>query len=192
MNDVDREGTRHPVPCCVPHSARAGECQTRRCSSEMSLVLSVHGQSCTGVPPEMCRHYTEDYCDPLSTGQPGINVARGIISPLLRRETSVWVWTAAESVFYMVLSLERQHPACLGCVHQGVVWELKLNTARSPKSTVPWSGLPSRRDGHIEVNPAKATKPAVGGEADRAGAVQSGEHKAQGDLICVYKHLMGQ
>lgn len=34
-------------------------------------------------------------------------------------------------------------------------------------------------------------KPDIRGEADRAGAVQSGEHKAQQDLIHVYKHLRG-
>lgn len=28
-------------------------------------------------------------------------------------------------------------------------------------------------------------------EAERAGAVQCGEEKAQGDLICVYKYLTG-
>ena len=42
------------------------------------------------------------------------------------------------------------------------------------------------------MSPAKATKPDTGGEVDRAGAVQSGEHKAQGDLIRVYKYVMGE
>jgi len=67
-----------------------------------------------------------------------------------------------------------------------------MSIARSPKSTVPRSGLRSRRDGRIEVGPAKAKKPDVGGEADRSGAVQSGEHKAQHDLIYVYQHVMGE
>jgi len=68
----------------------------------------------------MCRHYTEDYCDPLSRGHPGVNLARGIIALLIKGDTSAWVWTAAISVSYVVLSLERENSAFLGCVHQSV------------------------------------------------------------------------
>lgn len=194
MDHVDRVSRGHDTLCLgvCPNSAHAGECQTRWCGTDTSLLPSVHPHSCTGLPPQMCRHHTEDYCDPLSTGQPGVSVVRGIIALFIRRETPVWVWTTAQSVFYVVLSLGRQHPACLGCVHQGVIWELKLSIARSPKSTVPRSGIPSRRYGRIEVCPTKTTKPDIGEEADRAGAVQSGEHKAQGNLICVDKYLTGR
>lgn len=34
-------------------------------------------------------------------------------------------------------------------------------------------------------------EPLTQGVSERAGAVQCGEEKAQGDLICVYKYLTG-
>lgn len=62
MNDVDRVSWGHDTLCLgvCPHSARAWECQTMRCSREASSVASVHPHGHTGVPLEMCGHYTED------------------------------------------------------------------------------------------------------------------------------------
>lgn len=135
----------HPVCCAlVSASTLSVQGKAKPGSAVVPSVLMRAALRCTAL--EMCRHYREDHCDPLSTRQPTVSTGRDSIAPFIRRVTSVWLWTAAESVFVnMVLSLEWHHPACLGCVHLGAVWEPEPSVSRSPKSTVPKSGLTSGR-----------------------------------------------
>lgn len=112
--------------------------------SSVPSVLFRAALRCTAL--ETCRNYTENHCDQLSTGQQRVSVGKDTIAPFIRSETSMWLWPAAESVFInMVLSLEWHHPACLGCVHQVVVWQLEPSVSRLPKTTARKSGLTSGR-----------------------------------------------